>query len=91
MIEDKFLKQSILYHALLLIILSVLVIFFRSPHDNKNLVEFRVIEAANKVLKKTSVMPLKSAPIKSTGSKKKEFNNKKIASKRKVFGVSKKR
>jgi TonB family protein len=56
----------------------------------KKLVEFRVIEATGKPLKKTNVMPLKSAPLRQIKKIKKKAKKKDVGAKRKVFGVSKK-
>ena len=91
MIEDKYIKQSILAHSVLIVFFSLVVLLFRPREENKNLVEFRVIEATKKVLKKTNVMPLKAAPVNIPQPKKKSVEEKKlIAPKRKVFGVTKK-
>lgn len=82
--------SSLLIHfgvGALLLALSILL----SPKvEKKKLVEFRVIEAVNKPLKKTTVMPLKSAPITKPSVPKKKIKKRKTAGKRKVFGVSKK-
>ena len=56
----------------------------------RKLVEFRVIEATVKPLKKTNVMPLKSAPLRQIKNIKKKAKKKDVGAKRKVFGVSKK-
>ena len=70
--------------------LLALTVILNPNVEKKKLVEFRVIEAVNKPLKKTTVMPLKSAPIAKPSAPKKQIKKKKTAGKRKVFGVTKK-
>jgi len=81
--------QSILIHSFVGLLMIGLAFVLTPKPMSKKLVEFRVIEAVNKPLKKTTVMPLKSAPI-SKAIKKKKPTKKNIAPKRKVYGVSKK-
>ncbi|MAW07612.1 MAG: hypothetical protein CME61_04950 [Halobacteriovoraceae bacterium] len=82
--------SSLLIHLGVVTLLLGSSIFFSPRVPKKNLVEFRVIEAVKKPLKKTTVMPLKAAPIAKPSAPKKKIKKKNTVGKRKVFGVNKK-
>ena len=85
------LYSSLMIHFITGGLLFLLAFTLTPKKAQKKLVEFRVIEATSKPLKKTNVMPLKSAPIATPAkSKKKQVKKKDSGTKRKVFGTTKK-
>ena len=86
----KPIHSSLIIHFGVGAFLLALTISLNPSVETKKLVEFRVIEAVSKPLKKTTVMPLKSAPIAKPNVPNKKIKKKKTAGKRKVFGVTKK-
>ena len=86
----KPIHSSLFIHLGLGTLLLGLSFIFNPKLHEKNLVEVRVVEAVKRPLKKTSVMPLKSAPIAKSSVPNKKIKKKNTAGKRKVFGVTKK-